>query len=176
MAKIKLRSGDTLQVEDEEARRVSAVKQETQLTELSLPTSIQHTEGVWVGSLSDVQQIFLGNIKDNRIPFESKKDLCMFHVKYGKHKEYYKKGFGLLDMSTLYRIDNGMVELIDDGFGLVLVDRKVDPSTIEELMGKWAMYTSNLALDGTLLDNVTLDGREYFSKHELRASVDKPVN
>jgi hypothetical protein len=171
MAKIKFKNGEYILVTNEEASRISKNKLEANPSAISLPVAITHQEGTWVGTESDVQQIFMDGGQHSMIPFSSKAELAAFHVKYGKHTEKYVKGFGILDSATKYKIDVGLVKLVDEGLYKELVDLPKSKEFKDQAMGYWATYQHNLGPDGVLLDNVTLDGINYFPKSELRESL-----
>lgn len=176
MAKIKFKNGEFILVTNEEATRISKNKLESTPSMVGMPTAIVHQDGVWVGTDSEIQQIFLENVKQPVVPFASKADLANFHMKYGKHTEKFIKGFGLLDSSTRYRIEVGLVQLLDNGFYMELVDLPKSKEVKDQAMGYWATYQKNLSMDGTLLNNVTLDGINYFPKSELRESLRGGLN
>ncbi|RTL06197.1 hypothetical protein EKK58_06155 [Candidatus Dependentiae bacterium] len=171
MAKVKLKSGDVLIVTEEEAQRISLLLQDKSLKEMSAPLAITHKDGMWMGSVNDTQQLYMDKGSEERIPFNTRKEMAEFHIKHGKHNERYHKGYGYLDMITLYRLKCELVELYDNGFYFELKDLKVSPEYYNECIGKWRMYAFNLNNIGMLNENITLDGEHYFPKSELRSSI-----
>lgn len=116
MAKISLKNYDELLVTEKEAERVRLDKEKD--NESYLPYTITHEDGLWVGIIRDVGAI---SSSDKRRPahYLKREDVERFHNLhgYGKYKNEYIQGYGLLDVATQYMIGTKQAKLVTDKYG-----------------------------------------------------------
>lgn len=144
MAKITLRSYEELLVPEEKAQALSALIEERRDDPLGLnawPITIEHEDGLWVGTLAHIGQISMSEKqKVHKHNFKTEEDITRFHngYGYGKFESLYQKGYGLVDVKTQFLISTGLASIQGDTLKMLNSPHK------EKWMDLWSIYEEHL--------------------------------
>lgn len=142
MSKVLLKNYDELEVTDQEAKRVHDDKLKPD--DLNLPYTITHKHGVWIGTLRDIGTV---NVEESYKPkfFLTEENKLKFHNLhgYGKYKDTYEPGYGLLDVETQYLIGAGVAKLKTDQYGRKSLITKQSPE-YDKYSDYWRDYITKL--------------------------------
>lgn len=146
MAKIILPSFDELILPEDRAKAIYYSVQETKKSDINLsmfPITITHNDGMWVGSMADLDKAkFLLENKQRVLKhkFKSEEDLKRFHNEYGYgcFKNYTIPGYGLVDIQTQFLIKTNQAKLENNILLMLNHPHK------EKWMDLWEDYKSKL--------------------------------
>ena len=112
MAKALLKNYDELLISEEEAKRITEDKLKPD--DLSLPYTIHHQDGMWIGTLKDIATVSLQEVVRQKY-FLTEDNKMRFHNThgYGKYQDKYEPSYGLLDVQTQYLIGAGVAKLTE---------------------------------------------------------------
>ena len=148
MAKIVTKGFEEFIVPEDKARALAELMDEKKKAENSgglplsaWPITIEHADGLWCGSLSNIGPISLSEKQRVRkFFFKNEADLQRFHQEYGysAFKNYNLHSYGMVDVMTQFLIKTSQAK-IEDG-NLVILN-----SPHKEQWGDlWYDYQSNL--------------------------------
>lgn len=148
MAKVTLKSFEEFIVPEEKARALADLLEQKKNEEnqgglplSAWPITIEHQDGLWCGSLSNIGPISLSEKQRvHKHNFKSEEDLLRFHKEYGygAFEAYNLKGYGMVDVKTQFLIKSSQAKL--DGGNLIMLN---SPHK-EQWNDLWSIYESKL--------------------------------
>lgn len=140
MAQIRLKSRISLNVTEEQCKRVFDLCEEYRGSELGdkTPITVTHEDGTWSGSLEDIDEFFFTDKSKEKFKFKSDEDIHRFHQEYGYGgaKEVYNIKYGLVDVKTQFLIKTKQADISSGR----LVYLPMNPDTRKYWRDVWETY------------------------------------